>query len=162
MTGQHFEPDLRNSAVRDYRAAAGNVAMVELWTHLADRKGKDGNPLPTAGALALYPNPLIKENARQPNTYPTQSGKGVSQGLAGVRKAARENKEMKFTISYPDSATFPASDRGAHESTIDPEPFRALTIDRPTKKPLRCRPPSASCLQRSDSQRESRKTDRGS
>jgi RNA-directed DNA polymerase len=28
--------------------------------------------------------PLIKENARQPNTYPTQSGKGVSQGLAGV------------------------------------------------------------------------------
>jgi hypothetical protein len=41
--------------------------------------------------------PLIKENARQPNTYPTQSGKGVSQGLAGVRKAAKGNKEMKFT-----------------------------------------------------------------
>ena len=41
--------------------------------------------------------PLIKENARQPNTYPTQSGKGVSQGLADVRKAARDNKEMKFT-----------------------------------------------------------------
>src|SRR3989442_6015709 len=41
--------------------------------------------------------PLIKENAHQPSTCPTQSGKGVSQGLAGVRKAARENKEMKFT-----------------------------------------------------------------
>src|ERR1700681_177588 len=41
--------------------------------------------------------PLIKENAGQPNTYPTQSGKGVTQGLAGVRKAAKENKEMKFT-----------------------------------------------------------------
>jgi RNA-directed DNA polymerase len=41
--------------------------------------------------------PLIKENAGQPNTYPTQSGKSVSQGLAGVRKAAREHKEMKFT-----------------------------------------------------------------
>jgi group II intron reverse transcriptase/maturase len=41
--------------------------------------------------------PLIKENARQPNTYPTQSGKGVSQGLADVRKAARDNKEMRFT-----------------------------------------------------------------
>jgi RNA-directed DNA polymerase len=41
--------------------------------------------------------PLIKENAGQPNTYPTQSGKGVSQGLAGVRKAAWENKVMKFT-----------------------------------------------------------------
>ena len=34
--------------------------------------------------------PLIKQNAGQSNTYPTQSGKGVSQGLASVRKAARE------------------------------------------------------------------------
>ena len=71
--------------------------------------------------------PLIKENARQPNTYPTQSEEhvsqglaragsiptkenagqssthltqsrvGVSQGLAGVRKAAKENKGRKFT-----------------------------------------------------------------
>ena len=41
--------------------------------------------------------PSIKENAPQPHTYPTQSGKGVSQGLVGVRKAARENKEMRFT-----------------------------------------------------------------
>jgi RNA-directed DNA polymerase len=41
--------------------------------------------------------PLIKENAGQSITYPTQSGKGVSQGLAGVRRAAREHKEMKFT-----------------------------------------------------------------
>src|SRR6202163_2438462 len=41
--------------------------------------------------------PLIKENAGQPNTYPTQSGKAVSQGLPGVRKAAREHKEMRFT-----------------------------------------------------------------
>src|ERR1700720_4186478 len=41
--------------------------------------------------------PLHKENAGQDNTYPTQRGKGVSQGLAGVRQAARENNEMKFT-----------------------------------------------------------------
>src|SRR5713226_7264100 len=41
--------------------------------------------------------PLIKENAGQSNTYPTQSGDRVSQGLAGVRKAARDNKEMRFT-----------------------------------------------------------------
>jgi RNA-directed DNA polymerase len=41
--------------------------------------------------------PLIKENVRQPNTSPTQSGERVSQGLAGVRKAAGNNKEMKFT-----------------------------------------------------------------
>ncbi len=41
--------------------------------------------------------PLIKENAPQPNTHPTQSGARVSQGLVGVRKAAKEHKEMKFT-----------------------------------------------------------------
>ena len=34
--------------------------------------------------------PLIKENAGQPNTHPTQSGERVSQGLAGVRKVARD------------------------------------------------------------------------
>jgi RNA-directed DNA polymerase len=41
--------------------------------------------------------PLIKENIHQSNTRPTQSGARVSQGLAGVRKAAREHKERKFT-----------------------------------------------------------------
>jgi len=41
--------------------------------------------------------PLIKENILQPSTHSTQSEARVSQGLAGVRKAARENKELKFT-----------------------------------------------------------------
>src|ERR1035438_2906391 len=45
--------------------------------------------------------PLIKENAGQPNTHPTQSGERVSQGLPGVRKVARDNKEMKFTALLP-------------------------------------------------------------
>ena len=36
--------------------------------------------------------PLIKENAGQPNTYPTQSGKGVSQGLAGGRTESSKGK----------------------------------------------------------------------
>ena len=51
----------------------------------------------TSSTESREERPSIKENAGQPHTYPTQSGKGVSQGLAGVRKAARENKEMKFT-----------------------------------------------------------------
>ena len=38
--------------------------------------------------------PLIKENAGQPNTHPTQSGERVSQGLAGVRKVARDRKSV--------------------------------------------------------------------
>ena len=58
-----------------------------------NRSNKDGKPL----AEDEEGRPLIKENACQPNTYPTQSEKRVSQGLAGVRKAARENKERKFT-----------------------------------------------------------------
>src|SRR5208337_25781 len=41
--------------------------------------------------------PLIKENIPPPHTHPTPSGARVSQGLAGVRKAAKEHKEMKFT-----------------------------------------------------------------
>src|SRR5277367_2078676 len=41
--------------------------------------------------------PLIEENTLQPNTRSTQSEASVSQGLAGVRKTARENKEMRFT-----------------------------------------------------------------
>lgn len=41
--------------------------------------------------------PLIKENILQPHTQPTQSGARVSQGLEGVRKAAKEHQEMKFT-----------------------------------------------------------------
>src|ERR1700693_2249201 len=58
-----------------------------------NHSNKDG----TSPAESGEGRPLIKENARQPNTYSTQSGKGVSQGLADVRKAAKDNKEMKFT-----------------------------------------------------------------
>jgi len=41
--------------------------------------------------------PLIKENTHQLNTSSTQSETRVSQGLAGVRQAAKERKEVKFT-----------------------------------------------------------------
>ena len=58
-----------------------------------NQSNKDRRPL----AEIEEGRPLIKENAGQSSTHPTQSGKGVSQGLAGVRKAAREHKEMKFT-----------------------------------------------------------------
>jgi RNA-directed DNA polymerase len=41
--------------------------------------------------------PLIKENTHQLNTSSTQSESRVSQGLAGVRQAAKERKAEKFT-----------------------------------------------------------------
>jgi hypothetical protein len=46
-----------------------------------NHSNKDGTSL----AESEEGRPLIKENARQPNTHPTQSGKGVSQGWASVR-----------------------------------------------------------------------------
>jgi RNA-directed DNA polymerase len=58
-----------------------------------NHSNKDSKP----SAESEEGRPMIKENARQPNTYPTQSEEHVSQGLARVRKAAREHKEMKFT-----------------------------------------------------------------
>ena len=54
---------------------------------------KDGKPL----AENEEGRPLIKENTRLPSTPPTQSGARVSQGLAGVRKAAKEQPGIKFT-----------------------------------------------------------------
>jgi RNA-directed DNA polymerase len=41
--------------------------------------------------------PRVKENAGPTHTHPAQDGKGVSQGLAGVRQAARQRKKEKFT-----------------------------------------------------------------
>ena len=49
-----------------------------------NHSNKDGKPY----AESEEGRPLIKENTHQPSTYSTQSEKRVSQGLAGVRKAA--------------------------------------------------------------------------
>src|ERR1700689_5560616 len=58
-----------------------------------NHSNKDGKPL----AESVEGRPLIKENIHQSNTPSTQSEVHVSQGLAGVRKVARERKELKFT-----------------------------------------------------------------
>ena len=54
---------------------------------------KDGKPL----AEGEEGRPLVKENTHQSRTHSTQSEARVSQGLAGVRKAAKERKGMQFT-----------------------------------------------------------------
>src|SRR6202140_1478418 len=58
-----------------------------------NHSNKTGKPV----AESEEGRPLIKENIHQSSTLSTQSGVCVSQGLAGVRRAARERKEMKFT-----------------------------------------------------------------
>src|ERR1035437_122740 len=58
-----------------------------------NRSNKGGEPL----AEGEEGRPLVKENIHQSSTHSTQSGARVSQGLAGVRMAARESKKLKFT-----------------------------------------------------------------
>jgi RNA-directed DNA polymerase len=58
-----------------------------------NHSNKDGKP----SAESEEGRPLIKENTHQSSTLSTQSEIYVSQGLAGVRKAARDRKKMKFT-----------------------------------------------------------------
>ena len=47
----------------------------------------------------------MKENIGQPHMLPTQSGNRMSQGLDGVRKAAREKKQERFTSLLHDVNT---------------------------------------------------------
>jgi RNA-directed DNA polymerase len=88
------KPGRRSAGEGDSRTARADVSEE---SHSGILPMNYSNNDKTSSAESREGRPLIKENAGQPNTYPTQSGKGVSQGLAGVRKAARENKEMKFT-----------------------------------------------------------------
>src|SRR5262250_3870672 len=88
------KPDNRSAGEGDSRTAR---AYVSEESHNGILPMNYSNNDKTSSAESGEGRPLIKENAGQPNTYSTQSGKGVSQGLAGVRKAARENKEMKCT-----------------------------------------------------------------
>src|ERR1700733_2340677 len=61
-----------------------------------NHSNKGGKPL----AESEEGRPLIKENTHQSSTHSTQSEVRVSQGLAGVRKAATERKGMKFTALF--------------------------------------------------------------
>jgi group II intron reverse transcriptase/maturase len=51
----------------------------------------------TSSAESVEGRPLTKENTHQSSTQPTQGGERVSQGLVGVRRAARARKGEKFT-----------------------------------------------------------------
>jgi RNA-directed DNA polymerase len=60
---------------------------------LMKRTNKDRAP----SAEGAEGRPLTKENTHQSSTQPTQDGERVSQGLAGVRRAAKARKGEKFT-----------------------------------------------------------------
>src|SRR5277367_3950230 len=74
---------------------AGTYAMEE-----SDR-GEVPMNQPNKGAQAPAEvgegRPRPKENTAQSHTPPAQNGQRVSQGLNGVRRAARERKQKRFT-----------------------------------------------------------------
>src|SRR6266568_4249795 len=88
------KPGSRSAGEGDSRTARGYVSEE---SHNGIVPMNYSNNDKTSSTESGEGRPLIKENAGQPSTQPTQSGKGVSQGRTGVRKAARANKEMKFT-----------------------------------------------------------------
>ena len=64
------------------------------WTRFSENpSNKDGHPSAERGEGSAW----TKENARPSHTRPTQRGARVSQGLARVRKAARERRQEPFT-----------------------------------------------------------------
>src|ERR1035441_9651287 len=71
----------------------------------------------------------MKENIDQPHMLPTQRGKGVSQGLDGVRKAARERSS---DVCSSDPAIPPGRPAAAPPGaeTCRPSPGPALPAER--------------------------------
>ena len=58
-----------------------------------NQPNNEGQPSTEAGEGRAQ----TKENIVQSHMYPTQSGKRMSQGLHGVRQAAKERKQERFT-----------------------------------------------------------------
>jgi RNA-directed DNA polymerase len=58
---------------------------------------KQPNKEAEASAEDVEGKTQMEENNAKPNTSPTRSGERVSQGLGGVRQAARERKQERFT-----------------------------------------------------------------
>jgi RNA-directed DNA polymerase len=97
---------------RETSSASERQARAERWEKAGSQKAhanagqeSDSGVVPMKGpnkegkptAEDLEGRPGTKENVRQPHTPPTQCGKGVSQGLKGVRQAAKERKQERFT-----------------------------------------------------------------
>ena len=70
---------------------------------------KPPNKEAQASAEVVEGRARTKENIGQSHTPPAQDGYGVSQGLAGVRKAAKERKQERFTALLHHLTTGPAA-----------------------------------------------------
>jgi len=75
------EPGSRSAGEGDSRTARTDVSEE---SHSGVVPMNNSNNDKTSSTESREGRPLIKENAGQPSTCPTQSGERVSQGLAGV------------------------------------------------------------------------------
>ena len=93
--------EMPEANLRDRTAGEGASRTARL--HVSEESDSGTVPMNHSNKSGKPPaeseegRPLIKENTHQPSTLSIQSEARVSQGLAGVRKAARKRKEMKFT-----------------------------------------------------------------
>ena len=86
--GEGYGRKTRGQVTEESHIGIRRAVMVPV-----NRPNKDGQP----SAEGEEGRPMIKENVNQQHTPLTQGGTGVSQRLEGVRTAARENKELRFT-----------------------------------------------------------------
>src|ERR1700730_11947367 len=95
-TSEMPEANIRNRPAGEGQGRTARMHVFEesdSGTVPMNHSNKSGKPQ----AESEEGRPLIKENTHQLSTHSTQSEARVSQGLAGVRKAAREKTELKFT-----------------------------------------------------------------
>src|SRR5215471_8945888 len=89
-----WSADQDRSAKAINRAADANVQEKSDCAVLpVNQPNNEGQPSAEAGEGRAQ----TQENIVQSRMLPTQSGKRMSQGLSGVRKAARERKQERFT-----------------------------------------------------------------
>src|SRR5215467_7527357 len=89
-----WSTDQDRSAKAINRAADTNVQEKSDCAVIpVNQLNNEGQPSAEAGEGRAQ----SQENTGQSRMRPTQSGKRMSQGLSGVRKAARERKQERFT-----------------------------------------------------------------
>jgi RNA-directed DNA polymerase len=93
--------EMPEASIRD--RPAGEGASRTARVHVLEESDSGTVPMNHSNKSGRPPTeseegrPLIKENTHQSSTLSTQSEGRVSHGLAGVRRAAKERKGMKFT-----------------------------------------------------------------
>ena len=83
----------RSAKVKNYAADAHALEESDCAVVPMNRPNKEEPSSTEAGEGRAR----TKENIAQSNTSPTQSGERVSQGLSGVREAAKKRRQERFT-----------------------------------------------------------------